>query len=616
MWNLQIENIAGIKSGSATLEQGTNIVQASNFQGKSSLLKAIQTAMGTTGRDEHTHPLTEGQSEGYAELDTGNDTYRVELSREGRSVIRSGNPYLTDDTDITCAHLFAFLGEDNPIRSAVREGNNERLTELLMEPLNVEKIDAQIAELQNEKNSIENDIKEAERANKKLPKAQEEVTRLEKELEEARERKDELEEQVDEDSEQKELSDKLSEKRSRLNNTKNTIKKLESRIERKKSNLEDKQDDLDDLEIPSEPKINTDINEKEERINELDLQIDLLRRVHSANKQVLDDEEVELVSDVEHSIDGDKVVCWLSGDTTTVDQIEEQLRQLNEKRLELREEKSELESEVDEIEKKKRTIRTKRRKRDKLEDEIGNLKLDIQEDEQELEQSEDRVENLREEIEELESQYEEVQEDLNEDLTDVRTEIGSLETQLKNSREDLEELDEAAGEADDLRDELDTVKEEIADLRDRRDRKHKEFESRFETAMDNMLDQFAPGFETVRLDRRVNEDGSTKDFELTVVRNSQDTSVENLSEGEIELIGFVTALAGHQAFNVDEVVPVILVDGIGQLAAEHIKGLTEFLEGASDMLVTTAYPEAGDFGGHSLSPDDWDVVSDEEVSLA
>ena len=614
MWELQVKNIAGIKSGSATFENGTNVVQASNFQGKSSLLKAIQTVMGTTGIDG-SHPLTEGQDEGFAELETDEGTYRVELKREGGSIVRSGNPYLTEETDITCAHHFAFLGENNPIRAAVREDNDEWLTELLMEPLDVAKIDAEIAQLQSERNSIDSEIDEAERANKKLPNAQEEVTRLEKDLEEARERKDELEDQVDEDSEQKELSNKLSDKRSRLNNARNTIQKLESRIDRKKSNLEDKQDELDELEIPSTPQINTDINKKEERIDELELQIDLLRRVHSANKQVLDEDELDLVTDVEHDIEGDKIVCWLSGDTTTADQIEERLDQLNEKRLELREEKSELKEEVDEIESKKRTIRSKKRKRDNLEDEIANLKLDIEEDEQELKQARERVEDLQEDIDELESQYEEAQEDLNEELTEVRTEIGSLKTKLENAREKLERLDETAGRVDGLEEELETIKDEIVDLRERRNQKHKEVVDRFETAMKDMLTQFDPGFEMLRLDRSVTDDGATKAFELVVLRDERETSVENLSEGEVELIGFVTALAAHQAFDVDEIVPAILVDGVGQLAAEHIKGLTDFLEGASEILITTAYPEAGDFGGHTLTPDEWDVVSDEEMRV-
>ena len=614
MWDIEIKNIAGIRSGSAEFKQGTNVVQASNFRGKSSLLKAVQTAVGTSGVGGP-HPLTEDESEGYAKLETADGTHEVELKRDGTSITASGNPLLTDNTDQVLAHHFAFLGENNPVRAAVREHDNERLTELLMEPVDVEKLDAQIAKLQRERESIKEDIKEAKKANKQLPKAQENVTQLEKQLEEARERKDELEDQVDEDSEQKELSNKLSTKRTRHTTAQKEITKLESRIERKKERLEDKQAELDELDIPDEPKINTNISQKEDRLNELELQIELLRKVHSANKQVLDEDAVELVTDVEHGIEGDNITCWLSGDTTTAEEIEEHLSQLNEKRLDLREEKRELESEVKDFEKKKRTIRTKRRKRDDLEDDISNLKLDIQEDEQDLEQNRNKVEELQAEIDELEDQYEEVQDEINKELTEVRTDIGSLETKLNDARSELERLDQEAGEVEDLKEQREMVKEEIVDLRTEREQKHKKVVKRFESAMEDMLNRFEPGFEMLRLDREKGENDSTKSFELVVLRDQREIPIGNLSEGEAELIGFVTALAAHQAFDVGDIVPVILVDGVGQLAAEHIKELTEFLQDECEMLITTAYPEAGDFGGHTLTPDEWDVVSDEEMSV-
>jgi hypothetical protein len=53
-----------------------------------------------------------------------------------------------------------------------------------------------------------------------------------------------------------------------------------------------------------------------------------------------------------------------------------------------------------------------------------------------------------------------------------------------------------------------------------------------------------------------------------------------------------------------------LLDDLGGLAGEHIHTLVEYLEARTEYLVTTAYPEAGEFDGHVLSPDDWDVVSD------
>lgn len=56
--------------------------------------------------------------------------------------------------------------------------------------------------------------------------------------------------------------------------------------------------------------------------------------------------------------------------------------------------------------------------------------------------------------------------------------------------------------------------------------------------------------------------------------------------------------------------PCILLDNIGGLASEHIHTLVTYLKARTDYLITTAYPEAGEFDGQVLSPDDWDVVSD------
>lgn len=72
MWKLKIRNIAGIKSAETTIEPGTNAVQASNWQGKSSLIAAVKTVMGSGTR------LTDGESAGKVELETDEgETYRV-----------------------------------------------------------------------------------------------------------------------------------------------------------------------------------------------------------------------------------------------------------------------------------------------------------------------------------------------------------------------------------------------------------------------------------------------------------------------------------------------------------------------------------------------------------
>jgi len=86
--------------------------------------------------------------------------------------------------------------------------------------------------------------------------------------------------------------------------------------------------------------------------------------------------------------------------------------------------------------------------------------------------------------------------------------------------------------------------------------------------------------------------------------------VNTLSEGEVELVGFIAAMAGYEAFEVADRVPCILLDDVGGLASDHLHALVEYLEDRTEYLVTSAYPEAGEFDGHTISPTDWTVVSD------
>jgi hypothetical protein len=83
-----------------------------------------------------------------------------------------------------------------------------------------------------------------------------------------------------------------------------------------------------------------------------------------------------------------------------------------------------------------------------------------------------------------------------------------------------------------------------------------------------------------------------------------------LSEGEVELVGVIAAMAGYEAFEVADRVPCILLDDVGGLASDHLHTLVEYLEDRTEYLVTSAYPEAGEFDGHTISPVNWTVVSD------
>jgi len=616
MWDFRITNIAGIQSGEATVHDGLNVVQASNFMGKSSFVGAIQTVMGTSGMYGESHTLTEDADEGAIQLDTAEASYDVELTRsETGTVTRRGTPVLTDETDRTCARLFAFLGENNPIRARVRNG--EDVTDLLLAPLDIEDIDEQIETLKRERASVDRRLQSAQQAASNIPSVQEAIHTLERELTDLREQRETVEQRVAEDgSDDDGLSDELADKRSRLTTTEQTVSRLEKRLERTETRLEEKRAALGDIEIPEEPAVSADMADTEARIDDLELKIDLLEGLYRANQRVLEEDEVDLVSTVDRSVIGDEVECWVCGAATTTADMQERLDTLQERLESLREERSTLQAEITEMQAAKQRLEEKRQRKATLEEEIGNLTADADEVRGELQQAKDRRARLREEVEELEGRREDAEESLSEELTDIKAEIRTHEAELSEQRSRLDELETQRETADELAEEKERFSEELTDLRNRKTEKQWEIKEQFDDAMADAIDRFAPGFDGARLDVKTTEENEIEAFDLVIARDGRETDIANLSEGEQELVGIVVAVAGQRTFGVSERVPVVVLDGISQLSAENLRRLTDYLSGASEVLVTTAYPEAGDFGGHRISPEAWETVSDEDVRAA
>ena len=614
MWELRLRNTAGIRSGTATLQPGLNTVQASNFKGKSSFVRAIQAVMGTAGMGDRTD-LTEGASEGGVTLDTPEGEYEVTLQRsDAGTVTRHGDPYLAAEEDLVGARLFAFLGEDNPIRARVRA--KEDLTDLLQRPLDIEDIDAQIAELQSERDAVVRRLEKAERAAANLPSVKEAIAGLESELDDLRERRAQLGDRVSETSADGSLSDDLADRRSELTTAEQTVTRLEKQIERKETALADKTEELDALDVPAELTFAEDIQEREARIDDLGLQIDLLEGLYRANHRVVEEDEVALVSSVESSLTADEFDCWVCGETTAAEDIEARLETLELKITELRSEKQSLTEEIETVKRKQEQVKQRRQTRQQLEEAVGELRADLDELRGELQRARDRRSSLQDAVDELAAAVEAAETELNEQLTDVKAEIRNIESELDDQRSRRDELRERSQEADRLRTEKQRLTERIAELRNRKKAKQMELKERFDTAMDEIITQFAPGFDGARLDVQTTDEGEVDAFELVIARDGRETEIGTLSEGERELVGVVVAVAGYRTFDVADSVPVILLDGISQLSADNLRRLIDYLDGASEMLVTTAYPEAGEFGGHTIRPTEWETISDEEAPTA
>jgi DNA repair exonuclease SbcCD ATPase subunit len=613
--NLTIRNISGIRSGSTTIDDGLNVVQASNFRGKSSLIASLRTIIGATGQYDD-HPLTEGTDQGEVTLSTDSEEFNLMLERTSQSVInRKGTPYLSDETDQICARLFACLDKNNPIRKAVRSGGD--LTEILQAPLNIEDIDAQIAELKGKKNNIEQQISQAQQAGEQLPSVQETVTGLEAELKQLQERRADLTKEESNKDRIEELSNEISTKSSQLTNITQDISRIESEIELKTDQISQKEDEIADFDIPDEIDTSRDIDAMQEQVDTLNRQIDLIEDLYRANQNVIDADEVDIITDVDRSIAADEVKCWVCDQQTTRDKMEKSISQLQSKIADLREKKEGLQNELEKIEARKQEVRRGRQKKERLQNDVQQLKADIDEKKGILQDKQERKEELEEEITALREELQEAEDEYNEELTDVKTEIRTTETKLQDKRENLKSLEAQYKKLEDLQDQQEEIRSEITELRNQKKNTQQNLKDRFNSIISDIIEEFQPGFSSARLVLKTDQRGEVEAIELKIARDidnvGQRTSVNTLSEGEVELIGLVVALAGYHAFNVESKVPYILIDGISQLAAEHLRSVATYLDGMSEVLVTTAYPEAGNFDGHVIDPDEWDVVSDQPV---
>jgi chromosome segregation ATPase len=241
-----------------------------------------------------------------------------------------------------------------------------------------------------------------------------------------------------------------------------------------------------------------------------------------------------------------------------------------------------------------------RRKRD-LETDIVDLEDRLADREQSLEDAREQLAAATERVERLSDAVDESMAE----LSDVESEIKYREAELDETTAELAELESRAGRIDALEDELSTVRTEIEELRTRKDRIKRESREAFDEAMQDILSRFETGFETARL---------TADFDVVVARDGRETSLDALSEGEVELIGFVAALAGRRCYDVAETVPILLVDDIGGLAADNVHTLLAYLRAQTDYLVFTAYPEYTAFDGQEIDPAEWRVASDDGIS--
>lgn len=588
-WNFDIDNIAGIRRGEATLERGLNAVRATNWRGKSSFLRAIETAMGTET------PLTEGTDAGSVELRTDAGTYRVTLRRENGTVVSDGDPYLTDPYDAVCADLYAFLGENNAVRRAVRDGDN--LEAVLTRPLQFENIDERIAELKDERERVEAELQRAIDAADERAALESTVSELEDRYRQLRQRRDEI--NVERTDETDGIRERLSEARAERDRIKGRVDRLERAVERTEDALAERREERAALDVPSDDDVANELEAARETLDRIERDENLLQSVYTANRRVLEESREELVTDVSRGLSDDHLVCWICGDTSDRETVRQHVETLGEKLADLRERASTARERVERLEERRDRAKRLRRRRVDLEDEIAELETTLADRRRDLEAARDSLSEQRETVDDLADNVERT----DDELAEIEGELRYVETELETARERREELQTRADERDARQAELTELDAEIERLRTRKDDLKRRTREAFDESMDEIVTRFDTSFETARL---------TADFDLVVARDAREASLDALSEGEVELLGFVAALAGYEAFDVESRVPVLLVDRLGGLDDDNLHALVEYLRGRAEYLVFTAYPEHAAFDGHDIDPADWVVVSDDE----
>lgn len=585
-WTIDIRNIAGIYNGSAEIQSGINAVAGSNWQGKSSFIQAIETAIGVK------RPLTEGENQGKVQISMPDQTVNVELVRSEDSISVRGNTLLDKQYERICAELFACLGEDNDVRATVRR--NEPLDEVLLKPLDFQDIEHQINQLKRERDRLDDEISQAQEAKKRLPSLNRQLNEIKSEIAKLEEKKTSIPASADTESA---IQEQLSQAQAKKSKLESQIERLSQSVEQISSSIEEKQSELDKIAFDgSAEALQSELQNLRKEKQNIEQSIDILQNIHSANQMALEEDHLDLITEVDRQLTDDTVICWSCGSEVSRSDVQKRVRQLGEKISSKQSNLQEYQQQIDEIEEKYNEFKQARRRKKSIKEDINRLKEQKADRQQRLDQTQQQLEEVITEIEELQAQ---VDANINE-ITDLRSELKYRRTELEDIQSKHNQLQERANQEEQLTSQRESIQEEIVKLRDQKDRTKRRIRESFNKAIKDISTQLNTGFDSAYL---------TGNFELVIARDGRETQLEALSEGEIELIGIIAAIAGHEAYDVDEVIPFMLLDGIGDLAVDNLGDLIAYLRDRVNYLIFTRYPEQSMDEPHIIDPIQWDVTS-------
>jgi len=623
--DLDVVNIGGIDEKHVTFQPGVTVLTGRNATNRTSLLQAIMAALGS----DHVS-LKADADEGSVSLSWGGDTYTRTLTRDGETVVTSGDPHL-DDPELS--DLFAFLLESNEARRAVVRDDD--LHELIMRPVDTEEIQNEIEALVAEKQRIDEQIKNIDGLENDLTDLKRRLGEIDDEIETKEDELADKEAEIDaadaDVEETRNEKSRLDEKFEELRDKRAELESVRAEIERKQEGVEslvDRREELEteQIEVPEAPmgevrEIEGTIDQLREELRTVTATINEIQTIIQFNEDKLEESNSEIAealgvntsdSDAvtDRLVQQENVVCWTCGSEVEKSAVEETLQQLKDLNQTKFERKRELNDRIDELKEDKIEYTEKQRQREQIERELETV-------EEKIEQREERIRSLRERrselgetvtnleatVEDLENEtYSEIL-DLHKEANQIEFELGQLKQEQKNVEQEIDRIESQLEECDRLKAEREKTNQELESLRTKIERIEAQAVEAFNEHMDAVLSIMEfENIERIWIEqaqervRKGREKVTETVFDLHVVRTSADGAtyedrIQHLSESERETTGLVFALAGYLVHDIHEDVPFIILDSLEAIDADRIATLLDYMSEYAEFLIVALLPE-------------------------
>lgn len=591
---VSISNVGGIDDMTCTIDDPMTIITGPNASNKSSLLKAIGFGLGRS-----TLPVKNDATEA-----------RVELVIDGERVVRTaratengiqihGDAWLETSDDIELLERFGCLLEFSEVRQAV---HTDDVKDILKAPMNIDALERERAEKLEQKTAFQNDLSEltgveAELADREaaLEDARDRVGTLERELDELRELREETTTNGDGVTElRKERADLVGTR----NDYEEAVTTLEDAIARLDDRITETEDELEaarsEAENYNSDQLHAEKEEIQRDLHDIEDRLDVLQSVLTANREMLGS-SYDGVLGQDSTLLEDSITCWACGNETPEADFRTTIDRLQELVAEDKQRRQEHKPRLDTIERELEAQERSRRRVDELEAEKRDLEGQRSNRAESLATKREQLSSVRDDLAELDEELADREAEQQSEVTDLAADIEQLRVDLHAARREVERLEstvtdhkERVAERDRKTARIEKLTEEITDLTDHIENLETQLRNSFNDAMDQLIRVL--GYEGID---RVWLDGS---FDLIVAREvdgvTRQDSVDHLSESEREMVGLVLALSGYVAYDVADVVPVLMIDTLGAFDADRTADLLAYFADRAPVLIAALLPDS------------------------